>query len=634
MTAGRWIAWMACVAAVAACGDAESVNVIACVTNSQCPSGWHCGPLAVCSADVPCGDDSQCCYGERCEGGHCRARQACSAGAGCMDPADTCLLGMCVARACTLPEGVSASDAAVCGKGRQCLWGRCFGEVPCTGRCGPNQACAVLISRCVAAPLANCTPGQLPVIANEVERMPQGCGAIAPQIACRQLPPLLPGERGLPGQLLQVPGQIVHVSYDRSYGDLMLARHNASPPFALKSLHVLSGLATLAPIVGAVDGPRGGVADPGPDHGRRLASVADSAGRIKVAYRDDSGDALRFGEVQPDGSVATHQVAAGAGIGEQVAITLSAAGLPVVVAFAPEATQPARAARLQVFSAKVASPSAAGDWTVVELDSEAVQAPQAPCGGACPAGQACIAVAGKAACQATAATCTTCLPGQACIAGSCTAALVGLPVLDWGPTGRGAAIDILTLQAGSLVAAAYSAHSGDLALYRLVSGTWQKSVVPKASVPGGSANFGRFVHLVEGDAGKVWAACEDADRGRLLVVRQADKGFGVEVADDGARSDGLHRVGADTTLIRHPFGGLLLAHQDTRRSELLLQRVPKPGTIGARAILETAAMAGFSPTIVQLGTKAFVVASTTLRLDPDGRLRSSVQFRDLVWTGD
>ena len=611
------------------CGEAPSVEVLTCNANSQCPSGWHCGPKGTCRADTPCADDTGCCYGERCEGGHCHARQACSATAGCMDPADTCTLGLCVPRTCA-----STDSATTCGKGRQCLWGRCVAQLPCGGHCGPGMACAVLINRCVAAAAPPCVAGDLGVVTNEIDRMPEGCAAIAPKVTCMPLPPLPEGQRGLPGQLLAAPGQLLHVSYDSTYGDLVLARHNASPPFALKSLAVLSGLPAAAPVIGAVTGPRGGVAEPGPDHGRRFDAVLGAAGLLQLAYRDDSADALRYAELAGDGSVTSHQIAAGGGLGEQIAVTLSAAGLPVVVAFAPEATAPLRAARVQVFAAKVAKPANPADWAVTELDTEAVVAPAPPCGGACPGDQACVDVAGKPTCQPTAASCAPCLPGMACVAAKCVAVFVAPPELDRGPLGRGAALDAITLASGALVVAAHSPMSGDLALYQFTAGKWQKSLVPAAAIAQGSTQFGRFVRLVEGDGGKIWLACEDADRGRLLVARQTDKGFVVDVADDGARKDGVHRVGADIAVIRHPFGGLLLAHQDTRRADLLLQKMPKPGVVGGSAVLQTQDMAGFSPSIVQLGTKAFVIGATTLRLGADGQLRSTVQLHDLVWTGD
>lgn len=187
---------------------------------------------------------------------------------------------------------------------------------------------------------------------------------------------------------------------------------------------------------------------------------------------------------------------------------------------------------------------------------------------------------------------------------------------------------------GSLAAVAYSAHAGDLAVYRRVAGNWQKTVVPRSAVPGTPKDFGRFAAIVPGDNQAVWVACEDGDRGRLLLLRQTDKGWLGDLADDGARSDGLHRVGADIAAVRHPFGGVLVAHQDTRRADLLLQRLPKPGVTGGRAVAETTDMAGFSPSIVQLGSKAWVLAWATLRLGTDGHLQTAVLFRDLVWNGD
>ena len=611
------------------CDDAQPVHNLSCATNSQCPSGWHCDPLGVCRGDVSCSADSQCCLAERCQSGRCRARQACSATANCLDPADQCLHAMCVPRSC--------SEASECGKGRRCLWGRCHAATPCGGHCGAGQACAVLVGQCVAAAGLGCPSGELTVIANEIERMPEGCAAHPATVACHKLPALPQGDRGLPGQLLAIPGELVHLSYDRTYGDLVIARHTASPPFGLKSVRAIAGVPQPAVIVGDPSGPRGGVAELGPDLGRRLAAMAAKDGTISLVFRDDTDNGLRFGTIGVGDTFSSHAVATGHGIGEQLAIAWSAIANPVVLAFAPEQVdgKPAKAAKIAVFSAKIANPTSTADWIASELDSELVQLASAPCGGSCPQSQVCAAdPKGQPSCLTTTAGCAGCLIGQSCVSGKCAQVLVVAPDLDRGSRGRGTSLDLLLLADGTLNAAAYSAASGDLMLYRLGAGQWQKTPVPRSAIPGTPKDFGRFVRLVAGDAGKPWLACEDADRGRLLLIRPTDQGFSVDIADDGVRPDGSHRVGADVAAVRHPFGGVLLAHQDTRRSDLLLQRLPKPGLIGGRAVAESQDIAGFSPSMVQLGSKAWVLASTVLWLDQDGHLSSRVQLRDLVWNGD
>lgn len=611
--------------AVASCGDAEPVQRIACAANSQCPSGWHCGPAGVCKADVSCADDNGCCLGERCSAGRCRPRQMCSPTVQCLDPAQTCTAGVCVAKEC--------SADADCGKGRGCLWGRCHPAVPCGGRCGAGQACATLTNRCVPAPFTPCPDGQLPVIANETARMPEGCGLIADDIACRPLPPLPDGSRGLPGQLLATPGGLGHVSYDRTYGDVVIARHQGSPPFALQSLLVVSGLPSGGAVVGDPNGPRGGVAEPGPDHGRKLAALA-VGDAVWVAFRDDSGDALRFAVVSAKG-IQTHAIAGGNGLGEEIALAATADGLPLVLALAPEllSAQPPRAARLHAFAAKLAAPATAADWQPTVVDEETVSPPPVPCQGQCLQGEACVAQNGQQACVALSNTCKSCLPGQLCAAGACQTPLLPEPVFAVGPRGRGASVDVLKLGNGQMAAAAYSAASGNLAFYRQKAGGWEKQLPPAAAMVGGSKDFGRFVKLAA-DGDKIIAACEDGDKGRLLVLRETAKGWAAEVADDGARPDGSHRVGADVALARHPFGGLLMAHQDTRRADQWLQRAPKPGVVGERAVIESADMAGFSPSIVSLGSKAWVVAGTSLKLAANGELQSRVVLRQFIWNGD
>ncbi len=44
--------------------------------------------------------------------------------------------------------------------------------------------------------------------------------------------------------------------------------------------------------------------------------------------------------------------------------------------------------------------------------------------------------------------------------------------------------------------------------------------------------------------------------------------------------------------------------------------------------------AGFSPSLVQIGSKAWVVAAITAVLEPSGALSHRVELRELIWAGE
>lgn len=620
---------LSALAILAGCPDPPPAPDLVCATDAQCPSGHHCAPTGRCAADRGCASDADCCLAERCLDRKCRQRQACSASASCLDPAAECLHGVCIPRAC--------ADNATCGAGRTCLWGACVGHTPCGGLCPAGQACAVLSDRCVGAPAASCPTGTLPVLSNEKAHMSEGCATVPRLVECKPLPALPEGERGWPGTLVGLGGMLAHVAYDRTYGDVVVTTYAASPPFAQQGVRWLMGVPSDAAVVGAPSGPRRGIAAPGADVGRRLAAVSLAKGQLAVAARNDSSSSVEFADVSGTADPVTYTLTQGVGVGEALAMTVTQDGRPVVVAFSPArpADTPPSAARVTAFVAQTAHPADATQWQISQIDTEPVAAPVAVCGGPCPAAALCaLSPAGKQACVPATADCAACLPGQVCSAGKCLTRVVDPAPLDREAQGRGASLSVLTLSTGQLAVAAYSSATHDLAIYRNSGAVWTRSTVPPAVVPGGSHDFGRFVRLLQGDGGALWAVCEDGEHGRLLLIRETPGGYAGEVLDSGASASGLRRVGADLAAARHPFGGILVAYQDTRRADLLLLRQAKPGAAATLSTALTDGATGFSSSVVQLGAKAWVVGTTTLRLGADGRLHSDVHILDVVWNGD
>jgi hypothetical protein len=425
------------------------------------------------------------------------------------------------------------------------------------------------------------------VLTNDEDLLAEGCFARDQETFCRLLPPVPPGDQGLPGVLLRTGKHLTHVAYDRTYGDLLATTYSAAPPFDVISSRTVAGLPEPGPVQGDLDGPREGILEPGPDRGEVFDAVALADGAAFVAFRDKDSDELRFLRLEPDGAAwPDHAIAQETGAGTAIAVALQPDGAPLVLSFTPAREDPSAPPRLRLYAAKLPWPQSAADWQVVTVAADPVP-PTAPS------------------------------PFRAV------------------PAGRGSWLDLAVTDGGQVVVAAYSATLGDLALYRgTVAQGLGRKLVDRQIIPGGSIDFGRFVSLALQPDGLAWMACEDTAGGRLLLVRETAAGFQVEVLDDGRRDDGLHRVGADAALMVHSSGGAMVAYQDTRVGDLLWVRVSKVGAMPERQTLATQGLAGFSPTIVALGSKAWALASTTVQITPSGEAKSAVHVQGLVWSGE
>ncbi len=610
-----------------ACRDPSPAPLLLCQFTSQCPTGFHCNPKGVCQGDVPCQTDDQCCLGERCDQLRCRARETCSPTAPCGDEAQICQSGLCVARPCT--------STATCPAMSTCLGGRCERHVPCGGFCSETQACARAVDHCVALTQVHgqCQPGQMRSLLNDIEKLPEGCAALPEQTTCVDLPPLPAGRIGVPGVLASAKDHLVHVSYDAVYGDVVARRYPTAPPYHLLGETTLAGVPADAPVVGAVQGPRGGVLQAGPNVGEVIDVASDGQGRVGVAYRDTTNEALRWLEIDAQGKpFHDHMIRHELSIGHAVASALLADGRPVVLALTPATiTTPSR---LWLMQALLPMPMQGADWQSETLDTEPLAVEATPCGAGCPSGQVCALQGNSDICVTPQSGCSLCLPSQVCQAGSCWARHLPTPPLDPGVQGRGAWLDVAVTTDQQILVAAYSPAAGNLRLYRgHAGGPWTQTTVSGQSL--GSKDFGRFVALIAGQDGRAIAACQDVDHGRLVLVQETASGIDLRVLDDGQRSDGRHRVGADCAILQINSGGLLVLHQDSRRADWCMVQVPEIGKPKQTAgILASKDAAGFASSALAIGSKALVVAATAWRVGADATVSSEVQLLDIIWSGE
>jgi len=477
-------------------------------------------------------------------------------------------------RGLCLPDLCNAD--ADCPKNRRCLLGSCRKQLPCGGHCAPGEACAARVDRCVAvAGGKTCKAGRLAVFDNELDHLAEGCAGRPRHVSCQPLPALAAGQYGMPAQLLKLGSGLAAVAYDTTRGDLVLARHSAVPPHARVGLHHLAGVPGDAPVVGDPHGPRGGIAAPGPNAGAVLAAAEAPSGGAHAVYTVAGAAELRYLAVDAAGNAARHHAVLSGHVGA-VSLTTDGEGRPLLAAFtAPAAGSDAAGPRvLTVLRSDAVAPSSkpgwqGGAWLTTQLPA----APDRPCAAA-------------------------------------------------GPRGAGAHLSV-AVRGEHAAVAAYDAVEGALHLLRGKAGSKPTKVtLSPTSVPGGSADVGRFASIALTGDGRARIACQDADRGRLLLVQENTVGGPLQanVVDDGVRADGHHRVGADAALIMAPDGGVVIAYQDTRSATVNVVRVLPSGKAVGRTALATDRAAGFSAGVVAVGTKAMVVGAARLRIVAGGDL--------------
>ena len=483
------------------------------------------------------------------------------------------------------------------------------------------------------------------MLGNDADHLAEGCAQQPQSVVCIPLPAIDPGDLGPTAVPLWFADGPAVVAWDRHYGDVVLARFGAVPPFKPMPRLALAGVPIDAPVVGDPSGPRGGVAEPGSDVGRVVDATVDAAGSLHVAFRDDSGDSLRYLRVLADGVVeGRHVVASGDGIGASIAIGVTFDGAPVVATFSPADPVAGGLARLRLYAAKTAAVASAAQWSVVPVASVPVAAVPPPCGGGCPVGAACVvgpgagAGTGGDACVTPAAGCVGCLPAQVCAAGGVCRSLRLPPApLARLPAGPGGFLSLAT-RGASVALAAGDAHAGSLVVYRGPrSGPLTATAVDQAKTLGAQSDISHFPAVAIDTKGALWLLGQEARRGQVFLAHLPVEAaaWQISVLDDGMRDDGPHRVGADCHLLLGADGPALAVWQDTRAGRTVYARLDPDGKVVERAEFEPpSGIGGFSGGAVDVSTTAATLMSSYLTPGTATRPRAAIDLQRVVWGGE
>lgn len=379
-------------AATVGCGDSCCTDpVVAPTGNATCNLDTECNAgsdfrFGGCVLGG-CAEDSECCPGTR-----CRAdlnvcfpvllddQFACEQSSDCQDPGQRCIATTIGARE-ALPTCVYelCSQDADCGFGRACYAGRCVVSAPCGGSCPAGTACDLITGTCATYPAksAGCDVecgDKLKVFSDPPSMSGERCCALACE--CKVLPPLVPSRFGRYSRVAVTEGQVLVSAYDAQFGDLVVARYKLDGSFSL--LQYVDGVPVGAAVVADPLGPRGGIAEPGPNVGTHTSIAADVQGLARIAYRDEDSKALKVAIEQPGGTFSSYVLDTGDADGSvgQFTDTFVDAGGTIYISYMAHHTALAgvtgKGTGAKLARSRVANPTSAADWDILTLDARPV----------------------------------------------------------------------------------------------------------------------------------------------------------------------------------------------------------------------------------------------------------------------
>jgi len=342
-----------------------------------------------------CDTAADCCPGQKC---HLSYHY-------CVDDYDGCSTGFCPTpgQVCKTIGVFSSGPGCTwnkcgsggsCGAGTSCFNSYCVGEAPCHGGCGAGRVCITATNRCSPAPRdascqQTCPAGKMLAL-SDADNIFDTCKPASEKCECDSLPPI-PARDVARHSSIAASGPYLYVSaYDGEHGDLVLHTFDRSALDKPLKSEWLDGVPGSGHIGGDVNGPRGGITDPGPNVGLYSSAAVNAAGDLLIAYYDvDNGD-LKFiaryagkwtAPMTIDGSTPSGTPSGDAGMYASLAIGKS--GIPAIAYFrrgsydASKGNESGPSTALVYAAAKKPQPLTRDDWTVVG-DVEQADRPASP----------------------------------------------------------------------------------------------------------------------------------------------------------------------------------------------------------------------------------------------------------------
>lgn len=375
---------------------------------------------------------SNCCPGMYCTGGGecvvppsrittCTQDSACSS-----VPGQRCLARPNVSASSTcgfLPVDANGS----CPTGLQGFNQRCIVNAPCDGACAAGQVCNIDTHKCETAPsLAGndhgcdqvCGASKILVYSDPDNMLFDQCCEV--RCECATLPPLLPGNWGRYSDIALRDGALLVSAYDGGYGDLVVAELDLQTG-TNAGFDYVDGLPEEGgAVVADPSGPRGGIAEPGPDVGPYTSMVA-SAGPVYIAYYDVDARALKLAirdgdtwstsTIDRDGDALDDNNDSG-DVGAYAALLIDGEGVLHVAYYGHRVMANGTLVTTPMYArAKSSQPQGTGDWERVQVE------PIASCNGTCGSDEQCVVQSSQLTCLPldTNSSCADCTCEEACV---------------------------------------------------------------------------------------------------------------------------------------------------------------------------------------------------------------------------
>jgi hypothetical protein len=581
------------------CGDSTGSNT--CQTDAQCPPGYRCVNNQ-CTPPRRCDDPlnpNPCCPGQICSAaGTCiDVPQSCQSDGTCERPGQVCSRpatdgglssdgGASEPGTCNYPTCETDDD---CRGGASCFNGYCRLPVPCRGLCQHNEVCITPIDECYPAPAQclamTCAAGQIRVLDDVDAQVGEGCNLQAATCSCADLPQVPRGDWGRDSRIAVLGnGTPVVSAYDKTYGDLVLARYNSTG--VLQQLEYLDGVPTDVAPVGRPSGIRAGVAAPGPNVGRYTSVAVDAAGNPILSYYDVDNADLKFAAWDTASSRwVTHTVDSTGDVGRYSHLVTGPGAIPAIVYFQMDSGLNDRVRGLKFARARGQNPRSAADWDVSVIESAAIPAPPGPPCGGCQSPQVCVQIptdGGVTQSCLTPDNPPTCNPacqtGERCIAGVCRKEVLPPgPPLDDLPEGVGLFPSLAYSSAGVAHVVYYDRTNGNLKGARARNpapagpADWEVTVVDGQAGTFVDGDVGLFPSLAFAPDGRLGIAYLDATNNDLVFyIGSGFTGGSRELVDTGVSGAPLSLVGADASLAFAPDGTAYVVYQDSTYNDLKL----------------------------------------------------------------
>jgi hypothetical protein len=557
------------------------VGLVAGACSDDAKGGASQQVLPGCESNDDCDDD------EVCLDGSCEARGGCTEDSECPD-GQVCQesggVSECVDDRC---EGDDDCAEMNCSPTEGvCNEGVCECEEVCAEGCDEGSFCCASENACQALPNpcadTVCEPGFTTEEGSFGTGNPDTCEVTGGTCSCVALPPLPEGQIGRYVDVTQVDGTIVAAAYNDTYGDLMVGTLGEADTWAWS---FVDGVPTDVPVIGQIDGPRGGIKAGGDNVGRFASIEADATGNLHVVYRDDTNASLKYayGATAGGGSFTwtIHTVDSAGNPGHWNSLTLGADGAPAIAHMAiavpgEDPAVPVASGVLRWTQATGPTPGAE-DWAVTDLDGKEFEF---WCNGGCGSGMKCRSDTNTCARTLGAARCEDgCGAEQACFEDGC-ADVAPTPAPQGLPSGVGAFARVARHADGRAAIVYYDVSGSDLRFIQQNPGGWTAPEILAGRDTEGVdiGDAGQFCDIAIDADGDVHISYVDAVRDDLRYIKL---GEGVnQIVDDGVRvtpegvSVGL--VGDDSALIVTPTG-VRIAYMDSTRHDLILARRAQNG---------------------------------------------------------